>query len=173
MLKVIEMNEKDRGKELEIVKILEENARISDSEIAQMVELDEKEVKGIIAELEHRGIIRGYKAVVNHDKAGIEIVQAIIDLKVSPERNMGYDAIAERIARFPEVKSVRLVSGEYDLSVLVSGKTMHDVAYFVAEKIAPLEHVRNTVTHFLLKTYKENGEIYGEEEKGKRLAVTL
>ena len=167
------MNEKDRGKELEIVKIVEENARISDSEIARMVGMDEKEVKEIVADLERKGIIRGYKAVVNYEKAGIEIVQAIIDLKVSPERNMGYDAIAERIARFPEVKSVRLVSGEYDLSVLVSGKTMHEVAYFVAEKIAPLEHVRNTVTHFLLKTYKENGEVYGEEEKGKRLAVTL
>ena len=167
------MDEKDRGKELEILKIVEENARISDSEIAQMVGMAESEVKNIVEDLEHKGIIRGYKAVVNYEKAGIEIVQALIDVKVSPERNAGYDAIAERIARFPEVKSVRLVSGEYDLSVLVSGKTMHEVAHFVAEKIAPLEHVRNTVTHFLLKSYKENGEIYGEEEKGTRLAVTL
>jgi DNA-binding Lrp family transcriptional regulator len=172
-VEVIEMVEKDGEKVLEILRMVEGNARMSDTEIAQMVGMEESEVKKIVADLEHKGIIRGYKAVVNYEKAGIEIVQAIIDVKVSPERNTGYDAIAERIARFPEVKSVRLVSGEYDLSVLISGKTMHEVAYFVAEKIAPLEHVRNTVTHFLLKSYKENGEIYGEEEKGKRLAVTL
>ncbi|MBE0516431.1 MAG: Lrp/AsnC family transcriptional regulator [Methanophagales archaeon] len=164
---------KEKQKEEEILRILEENARLSDAEIARMMGIEENEVKGIIAELKRKGIIRGYKAVINREKAGIEIVQALIDVKVSPERNTGYDAIAERISRFPEVRSVRLVSGEYDLSVLVSGKTMHEVAYFVAEKIAPLEQVRNTVTHFLLKTYKENGEIYGEEEKGKRLAVTL
>lgn len=163
---------KERGEE-EILKVLEENARISDREIARMLGIGEDEVKEIISKLESAGVIRKYKAVVNHEKAGIETVQALIDVKVSPERNTGYDSVAERISRFPEVKSVRLVSGEYDLSVLVSGKTMHEVAYFVAEKIAPLEQVRNTVTHFLLKTYKENGEIYEEEEKGERLAVTL
>ncbi len=162
----------ERGEE-EILKVLEENARISDREIARMLGIEVNEVKEIISKLERAGVIRKYKAVVNHEKAGIETVQALIDVKVSPERNTGYDSVAERISRFPEVKSVRLVSGEYDLSVLVSGKTMHEVAYFVAEKIAPLEQVRNTVTHFLLKTYKENGEIYEEEEKGERLAVTL
>ncbi|MBA7536153.1 hypothetical protein ES705_28415 [subsurface metagenome] len=111
--------------------------------------------------------------MINPEKAGIDAVQALIELKVSPERNTGYDSVAERISRFPEVKSVRLVSGEYDLLIVVEGNTMKEVAYFVAEKIAPLEQVRNTVTHFLLKTYKENGEIYEEEEKGERLAVTL
>ncbi|MCK4475924.1 MAG: Lrp/AsnC family transcriptional regulator [Methanophagales archaeon] len=164
---------KVEGKEEEILKILEENARISDKEIAKMVGLDEDEVKQTISELENRGVIRKYKALINPEKAGIEAVQALIDVKLSPERTVGYDSVAERISRFPEVKSVRLVSGEYDLSVLVEGNTMRKVAYFVAEKIAPLEQVRNTVTHFLLKTYKENGEIYEEEEKGKRLAVTL
>ncbi len=164
---------KEEGKEEEILKILEENARISDKEIARMLGIEVNEVKEIISKLERAGVIRKYKAVINYEKAGIETVQALIDVKVSPERNTGYDSVAERISRFPEVKSVRLVSGEYDLSVLVSGKTMHEVAYFVAEKIAPLEQVRNTVTHFLLKTYKENGEIYEEEEKGERLAVTL
>lgn len=167
------MGEKDGGNEEEILRILEENARLSDAEMARMVGIEEEEVHKIIAELESKGIIRKYKAVINYEKAGIETVQALIDVKVSPERDTGYDSVAERIARFPEVRSVRLVSGEYDLSVLVSGKTMQEVAYFVAEKIAPLEQVRNTLTHFLLKTYKENGEIYGEEEQGKRLAVTL
>jgi DNA-binding Lrp family transcriptional regulator len=166
------MKEEIKEKE-EILRILEENARISDLEIAKMVGMKEEEVKQIISELENKGVIRKYKAVINPEKTGIETVQALIDVKVSPERNTGYDSIAERISRFTEVKSVRLISGEYDLSVLIEGKTMHKVAYFVAEKIAPLEQVRNTVTHFLLKTYKENGEIYEEEEKGKRLAVTL
>jgi DNA-binding Lrp family transcriptional regulator len=162
---------KEQGKEDEVLKLLEENARLSDAEIAMMLGLTEDEVKGIIADLERRGVIRKYKAVINYEKAGIELVQAVIDLKVSPERNTGYDSLAERISRFPEVKSLRLVSGEYDLSVLVTGRTMQEVAHFIAEKIAPLEQVRNTVTHFLLKTYKENGEIYGEKETVKRLPV--
>ena len=164
---------KIEDKHSEILKILEENARLSDKEIATLAGLKESEVKSIIEELETKGIIRKYKAIIDYEKAGIEAVQALIDIKVTPERSTGYDNIAERISKFPEVKSVRLVSGEYDLSVLVAGKTMREVAYFVAEKIAPLEQVRNTVTHFLLKTYKENGEVYGEEEEGRRLRVTL
>ncbi len=164
---------KIEDKHSEILKILEENARLSDKEIATLAGLNESEVKSIIEELETKGIIRKYKAIIDYEKAGIEAVQALIDIKVIPERSTGYDNIAERISKFPEVKSVRLVSGEYDLSVLVAGKTMREVAYFVAEKIAPLEQVRNTVTHFLLKTYKENGEVYGEEEEGRRLRVTL
>ena len=157
----------------EILAILERNARTGDKEIAKMVGLKEAEVKEIISDLEGAGVIRNYKAVINREKAGIDTVQALIDVKVSPERSTGYDSVAERISRFPDVKSVRLVSGEYDLQVLVEGNTMKDVAEFVAEKIAPLEQVRNTVTHFLMKTYKENGEIYEEEGKGERLAVTL
>jgi len=163
----------ERQKKEEILKILEENARLSDKEIARMLGLEEEDVKQTISELENRGVIKRYKAVINPEKAGIDTVQALIDVKVNSERNAGYDNVAERISRFPEVKSVRLVSGEYDLSVLVEGNTMREVAYFVAEKISSLEQVRNTVTHFLLKSYKENGEIYEEEEKGKRLAVTL
>lgn len=167
------MEEKGGELEEEILSILEENARLSDAEIAQMVGIAPDEVTAIISALESKGVVRRYKAVVNYVKAGIEIVQALIDVKVRPERDTGYDSVAERIARFPEVESVRLVSGEYDLSVLVRGKTMQEVAHFVAGKIAPLEQVQSTLTHFLLKTYKEHGEIYEEEEEGKRLAVTL
>ncbi len=169
------MNEgvKEKQKEKEILEILEENARTDEKEIAKMVGIAEDEVKKIIAELESAGIIMKYRVMINYEKAGIETVQALIDIKLSPERNTGYDSVAERISRFPEVKSVRLVSGAYDLSVVVDGSTMREVAYFVAEKIAPLEQVRNTVTHFLLKTYKENGEIYEKEEKAERLAVSL
>ena len=157
----------------EILRILEENARASEEEIAKMVGISAEEVHHIIQEFERRGVIKGYKAVIDWEKAGIESVKAVIDVKVSPERNAGYDAIAARIARFPEVKTVRLVSGEYDLSVLVEGKTMREVAYFVAAKIAPLEHVRETVTHFLLKTYKEDGILCTEEEEDKRLTISL
>ncbi|RJS79358.1 Lrp/AsnC family transcriptional regulator [Methanophagales archaeon] len=164
---------KEERKEGEILKILEEDARTSDSEIARMIGVDEEEVRSTISELEKQGIIIKYKALINYEKAGMKAVQALIELNLSPERSTGYDSVAERISKFSEVKSVRLVSGEYDLLVRVEGETMREVAYFVAEKIAPLEQVRNTVTHFLLKTYKENGEIYEEEEKGKRLAVTL
>ena len=169
----VSMKAEERVKREEIVRILEENARTSEEEIAKIVGISGDEVKGIITELEREGIIRRYKAVINYEKAGIEAVKALIEIKISPERDTGYDSVAKRISKFPEVQTVRLVSGEYDLSVLVEGKTMHEVAYFVAEKIAPLEQVRDTVTNFLLKTYKENGEVYGEEEKGKRLAVTL
>lgn len=165
----LKMDSKDK----EILRILEENARLSDKEIARMVGMAEEEVTEAIAKLESKGIVKKYKAVINYEKAGMETVQALIDIKISPERDTGYDTVAERISKFPEVQSVRLVSGEYDLSVLVVGKTMHEVAHFVAEKIAPLEQVRNTVTNFLLKTYKEYGEIYEVEEKGKRLAVSL
>jgi len=168
-----EFQSKMDSKDKEILRILEENARLSDKEIARMVGMAEEEVKETIAKLESKGIVRKYKAVINHEKAGIEIVQALIDIKISPERDTGYDSVAARISKFSEVQSVRLVSGEYDLSVLVLGKTMHEVAHFVAEKIAPLEQVRNTVTNFLLKTYKEYGEIYEAEGKGKRLAVSL
>ncbi|MGC9443876.1 MAG: Lrp/AsnC family transcriptional regulator [Candidatus Methanospirareceae archaeon] len=167
------MGEQAGEKVEEILSMLEENARLSNAEIARMTGLEEADVKAIIADLERKGIVKKYKAIVNHAKAGIETVQALIDVNVSPERDTGYDNIAERISRFPEVQSVRLVSGEYDLSILVSGRTMHEVAYFVAAKIATLEQVRKAVTHFILKTYKENGEIFAEEEKGKRLAVTL
>jgi len=169
------MKEEQKAKqnEDEILKILEENARTSDSEIARMLGLDEAEVKSTISELEKRGIIRKYKALINYEKAGLETVQALIDVKLSPERGTGYDSVAKRISKFTEVKSVRLVSGENDLLVRVEGNTMREVAHFVAEKIAPLEQVRNTVTHFLLKIYKENGEIYEKEEKAERLAVSL
>ncbi len=167
------MGEHKGEKEEEILSILEENARLSDAEIARMTGLEEADVKAIIADLERTGVVRKYKAIINYTKAGIETVQALIDVKVCPERDTGYDTIAERISRLPEVQSVRLVSGEYDLSILVAGRSMHEVAYFVAAKIATLEQVRNAVTHFILRTYKENGEIFTEEEKGKRLAVTL
>lgn len=156
----------------EILRILEEDARTTPKEISAIVGLSEEEVKRKIREMEKKGIIRKYKTVVNWEKAGKEPVYAMIDVKVVPERERGYDAVAERIMRFPEVRALYLISGTYDLSVLVKGKDMKEVAYFVAEKLAPLEQVQGTVTHFILKRYKEDGDILFGEEENKRLAVS-
>ena len=157
---------------IEILKILEKDARANIKEIATMTGQSESKVKKSIGEMEKKGIIIGYKTIINWERAGTENIYALIDIKVNLDREKGYDAIAERISRFPDVQSVRLVSGNYDLSVVVKGKTMKEVAYFVAEKIATLEEVRDTVTHFSFKLYKENGVILYEKEKSKRLAIT-
>lgn len=156
----------------EILRILEKDARTTAKQISAIVGIPEAEVKKKIRELEKKGIIRKYKTVINWEKAGKEPVFAMIDVKVFPERERGYDAVAERIMRFPEVRALYLISGTYDLSVMVTGRDMKEVAYFVAEKLAPLEQVRGTVTHFILKRYKEDGDILFGEEENKRLAVS-
>jgi DNA-binding Lrp family transcriptional regulator len=122
--------------------------------------------------LEESGIIRKYITLINWEKANEGYVYAVIELKVALHRKAGYDAVAERISRFSEVQSVRLISGDHDLSITVKGKSMKDVAFFVAEKIAPLDGVQSTTTHFILKSYKEHGVILYEKPKYKRLVVT-
>ena len=158
--------------EEELLRILERDARVSTDKIAEILGANEKEIKKKIAEFEEKGVIRKYKTVINWEKFGKEKVYALIDIKVTPQRDRGYDSVAEKIMRFPEVKNLFLVSGLYDLSVLVQGDSMKEVANFVAEKLAPLEQVQSTVTHFLLKIYKEDGDILVEKEKNKRLAIT-
>lgn len=157
----------------EILKTLEKDARISPSQLATMVGMEEGEVKKKLKEYEQKGIILKYKTAINWEKAGKETVYALIDVKITPERDRGYDAIADRIMRFPEVKTLYLISGTYDLSVLVVGNNMKEVAAFVAEKLAPLEQVQSTVTHFILKRYKEDGDILFDKEESKRLAISL
>ena len=156
----------------EILEILESNPRIGPKEIATMVGITEKEAASKIKEMEKKGIIRKYKTVIDWEKAGEEYVYAIIELKVALRERTGYDSIAERIAKFPEVRSVRLISGDHDLSLTVRGKSMKEVAFFVAEKIATLEQVQGTVTHFVLRTYKEDGDVLFEKERSERLAVS-
>lgn len=156
----------------EILEILESNPKIGPKEIATMVGITEKEAASKIKEMEKKGIIRKYKTVIDWEKAGEEYVYAIIELKVALRERTGYDSIAERIAKFPEVRSVRLISGDHDLSLTVRGKSMKDVAFFVAEKIATLEQVQGTVTHFVLRTYKEDGDVLFEKERSERLAVS-
>ena len=157
---------------LEILEIIESNPRIAYKEIAKMTGIPEAQVASKIKEMEKKGIIRKYKTVIDWERAGEEFVYAIIEVKVALRDRKGYESIAERIAKFPEVRSVRLISGDHDLSLTVRGKSMKEVAFFVAEKIAPLEQVTGTVTHFVLRTYKEDGEILFEKERSERLAVS-
>jgi DNA-binding Lrp family transcriptional regulator len=157
----------------QVLRILAEDARLTAAQIAERTGREEKEVKALIAEAEKKGIIVRYKAVVNWDKIGVEDVFAFIEVKVSPQRDVGFDAVAERIMKFPEVHSLYLMSGAYDLHVVVKGKTMREVAYFVAEKLAPLEGVQSTATHFVLKRYKMDGDILEKREEPERLAISL
>ncbi|MDH7481040.1 MAG: Lrp/AsnC family transcriptional regulator [Armatimonadota bacterium] len=156
----------------EILKILEQDARLGPEEIATMTGKSVEEVRQIIEKCEREGIIRRYKTVIDWEKVGEERVYAFIDVKVSPERGVGFDDIAERIYRFPEVHSVYLVSGTHDLRVVVGGQHMKEVAFFVAEKLATIDRVQSTSTHFLLKKYKEDGDIFAPPEEDHRLAVT-
>ncbi len=159
------------NRELEILKILEKNSRISNREIAEMLNISQEEVEEIIKKLEDDGVILRYKTLINWEKAGIEEVYAIIDVRVNLTREKGYDDIAKRIAKFPEVHAVRLVSGDYDFQVVVKGRSLKDISFFIAEKISTIPEVRDTVTHFLLRTYKEEGELLFKDEEDRRLAI--
>jgi DNA-binding Lrp family transcriptional regulator len=156
----------------EILKILERDARTTAEQIAAMTGRDRDEVAGVIAEAEAKQIIRRYKTVVDWDRASEERVFAFIDVQVSPERGSGFDDIARRIYRYPEVHSVYLVSGHHDLRVVVEGRSMKEVAFFVAEKLSTLEQVHATETHFLLKKYKDDGDIFEDQEPDRRLAIS-
>lgn len=156
----------------EILRLLESNAHLTPDQIAEMTGRDREEVARSITEAQKKGIIRGYKTVIDWERAGEERVYAFIDVRVSPERGSGFDDVARRIYRFPEVHSLYLVSGQADLRVVVVGRSMKEVAYFVSEKLAPLDQVRSTETHFVLKKYKEDGEIFEDQEPNRRLAVT-
>ncbi|MCL5265445.1 MAG: Lrp/AsnC family transcriptional regulator [Chloroflexi bacterium] len=158
----------------EILEILEKDARATPKEIARMLDMSEEDVRRKIDELEKSKTIVKYKTVINWERAGEERAAALIEVKVAPQRDVGFDSIAERIYRFPEARTVYLVSGTYDLQVEVVGKTMRDISRFVTEKLAPLEGVQGTVTHFLLKRYKEDGDILEvDEQEVKRLPLSL
>jgi DNA-binding Lrp family transcriptional regulator len=156
-----------------ILRALEQDARRTPEQVATMVGSSAEEVAAAIARLERSGIIRGYRTLVNWDRVAEERVVAHIDVSVSPQRDVGFDQVAARIYRHPEVRSVHLVSGGHDLRIVVEGSTMRDVAGFVSEKLAPIDHVTATNTHFELKAYKAEGQILVEEEADDdRLAVT-
>ncbi|MDD5095119.1 MAG: Lrp/AsnC family transcriptional regulator [Dehalococcoidia bacterium] len=157
----------------DILRILETDAHTTPEQIATMTGRSVAEVKKAIKQAEKDRTIVRYKTVVNWEKTEKEEVSALIEVKIQPQRDVGFDAIAERIYRFPEARTVYLLSGSYDLLVLVTGKTLQEVAGFVSKKLATLEAVQGTVTHFLLKRYKEDGEILGDGEKPKREPLTL
>lgn len=157
---------------LEILDLLQSNSRLTAAQIAVMTGRKEQEVKAIIEKLEADKTIIKYFTLINWEKAGVEKVSALIEVKMSPQRDVGFDSVAERIYRFPEVKTVHLMSGAYDLAVLIEGITMKEVALFVATKLATIENVLSTATHFVLKTYKQDGFIFEDRETDKRLVIT-
>ncbi|MEW6697827.1 MAG: Lrp/AsnC family transcriptional regulator [Bacillota bacterium] len=157
---------------LEILELLQNNSKLTAKQIATMTGRGEEEVRQIIERLEADKTIIKYFTLINWEKAGVEKVSALIEVKMSPQRDVGFDAVAERIYRFPEVKSVHLMSGAYDLAVFVEGVTMKEVALFVATKLATIENVLSTATHFVLKTYKQDGFIFEDRETDKRLVIT-
>ncbi len=159
------------GSMREVLELLEKDSRLTPKEIAGQAGLKEKDVERFVREMEARGIIKRYKAIIDWEKYGDNSVYAIIEVQLNPERNVGYDAVAERISKFPEVVTCMLVSGDHDLHLVIKGKTMKEVAFFVAEKIAPLSQVTHTATHFLLRSYKSEGEIMFEKEEDTRLVI--
>ena len=151
-----------------ILAYLEEDARTAPVDIATMLGISEQEVKDVIAECESDGTIMSYRTMINWDRVGKTDVTALIELKTIPQRDKGFDSVAERICNFPEVKSVALMSGGFDLAITVECANMRDVAFFVAEKLATIEGVTATATHFELQKYKEHGVVYGTEKTDKR-----
>jgi DNA-binding Lrp family transcriptional regulator len=156
----------------ELLKILQTNALLSREDIARLLDLPAPEVNARIADYEKRGIIRGYQAILNEDQLDLDKVTAVIEVKITPEREGGFNRIAERIGRFPEVRSAYLMSGAYDLLLFVEGRNLREVAQFVSERLSPLEGVLSTSTHFMLKTYKRLGVLMHSETTDERLTVT-
>lgn len=151
-----------------ILKILEDNARLPLEDIAAMVDKTPQEVAAAIDEYARAGVIKGYKTLVDWDKTDSVRVRALIDLKVSPKKDHGFDEIAATIARFPEVDSVMLMSGGYDLGLTMVGESFQQIALFVALRLSPLDDVLSTATHFVLRTYKRDGIVYTDENKDER-----
>ncbi|MCX7922179.1 MAG: Lrp/AsnC family transcriptional regulator [Clostridia bacterium] len=157
----------------EILEILEKDSKLTVEQIATMLGKSVDEVRDAIKKYEDENVIVGYTTLVNWENTSKETVTALIEVKVTPQRGEGFDKVAERIYRYPEVKACYLMSGGFDLTVIVEGKTMKEVALFVAEKLAPLESVLSTGTHFVLKKYKDKGTIFEEKTKDDREAIIL
>ena len=156
----------------ELLKILKKNALETPEAIAKMLDSTVDKVKTKIAEYERKGVIKAYQAIVNEDELDLNRVTAVIEVKVTPEREGGFDRIASRISRFGEVQSVYLMSGTYDLLLFVGGDNLKDVALFVSEKLATIEGVLSTSTHFMLKTYKHHGVLMEKTHEDERLSVS-
>ncbi|MFY4814944.1 Lrp/AsnC family transcriptional regulator [Haloarcula argentinensis] len=158
----------------EILDLLRENARYTTEDIARLTDYSESEVAEIIDEFEEAGIIRGYQAVVdwNAVESDEERVRATVELNVTLDRETSYDDISERIAKFPEVTSLRLVSGDYDFDLEVEGDSMREVSHFISDKIAPIPEITQTVTHYIMESYKEQGMEFDDHDDDDRLSVS-
>jgi DNA-binding Lrp family transcriptional regulator len=157
----------------EILKVLENDARATTKQLAAMTGLPGTEVTRLIKQAENDRVILKYKTIVNWSRAGEEQIWALIEVKITPQQEVGFDSVAERIYRFPQVRTAYLLSGTYDLLVVATGQNMHEIADFVAQELAPIEGVQGTVTHFVLKRYKEDGEILEGGGEAKRQPVIL
>ena len=140
---------------------------------SRMLGMEEKEVADKIEKMEKENVIVGYKTIVNWDKTDKDVVVALIDLRITPQRGEGFDKVAERIYKYPQVKSLYLMSGAYDLAVTIEGKSMKEVALFVAQKLAPMDSIISTATHFVLKQFQEEGIVFEDDEKDTRQVITL
>lgn len=156
----------------QILKYIEKKSKVDLGELAVMLGTDEVTIANEIADMEKEKIICGYHTLIDWDKAGVETVTALIEVRVTPQRNQGFDKIAERIYNYPEVTSVYLISGAYDLLVTLEGKTLKEVSQFVSDKLSPVEAVLSTATHFILKKYKDHGTILVKKSKAERMLVT-
>ena len=155
-----------------ILAVMEKNSRIDVKDLAVLLGESEVAVVNEIAEMEKERIICGYHTLIDWDKTGDERVTALIEVKVTPQRGMGFDKVAERIYQYNEVTAVYLMSGAFDFTVFIEGRTMRQVAQFVSDKLSPMESVLSTATHFILKKYKDHGTIIAEEEQDERMLIT-
>ena len=155
-----------------ILSIIEKNSRIDLHELAVIMGEPEIEVANELKRMEEEGIICGYHTMIDWDKAGVEQVNALIEVRVTPQRGKGFEKLAERIYNYPEVSSVSLISGAYDFLVTLEGKTLLEVSRFVSERLSPIEGITSTATHFILKKYKDHGTILAQKEQEERMLVT-
>ena len=151
-----------------LLSLLENDATLTAEQLSVMLDKEVGEIKDMIEKYEKDGVLLGYKALIDWDKTDREYVSALIEVKIQPQRDLGFDKVAEKIYNYPEVTSLLLMSGGFDLAVMIEGKTMREVAYFVAQKLSPIEFVTSTATHFVLKKYKDKGVIYKAPEVDER-----
>ncbi|MFB6162325.1 MAG: Lrp/AsnC family transcriptional regulator [Halococcoides sp.] len=156
----------------EILAVLRENARYSVAEIAELTDCEESTVESVIADLEREGVVRGYRAVVDWSVAEDSRVTAMVELNVTLDRETNYRDIADRIVKYPAVDSLRLVSGDFDFAAEVSADSMEEVSRFVSDEIAPIPEVTQTVTHYVMETYKDHGIAFGDGDDDDRLSIS-
>ena len=152
--------------------VIEKNSRIDLKELAVILGVEEIDVVNELQKLEEEGVICGYHTLINWEKTSLDKVTALIEVRVTPQRGQGFDNVAERIYKYPEVRSVYLISGGFDLMVILEGKTLREVSSFVSDKLAPLEQVLSTATHFILKKYKDHGTIFSQKSEDEREMIT-